>query len=117
MINTEGNSSQFNDPKVQLLSTIVRETQTISDLLNAGYHGSALKRIAVLLMRLDVPSGEKEVLALRSKISLSNYTSCSYNDLYNAYFTINDFLNRTYFKGWNNIMPRSPETAKVRLPT
>lgn len=106
-------SEQFIDPKTAFLFTINMENQGISNLLNNGYPATASKKIAILLMRLDIPESETEMLELRKTINIETCYRRTVPQVFEAYAKLSDFLNRTYFKNWNNAQPRSSKKPHI----
>ena len=101
-------AEKFEDLKAQIIIKIANEQQFVSDLLNAGCTGTASKRMAFLLLRLDIPSGEKEMLQLRNDLKPDNCNKSEVFVFY-AYYLISDFLNRTYYKIFKGFFGVDPD--------
>lgn len=96
----------FEDPKIVLTLKIIEAQEEISYLLNNGFSSKAAKEMATLLLRLVIPDGEKEMLKLRGQLTPENYYVATEQEVFEAYSTINEFLNRTYFADYHAAKPR-----------
>lgn len=97
---------QFNDPKVFLTLSIMRQVENITFHLAEGADGTAGKETALLLLQLDIPDDEKEMIQLRKDVTTQNYNTLSRDAIYRAYSLLCEFLNRTYYKDYKRAKPR-----------
>jgi hypothetical protein len=106
-------SPQFNDPKVFLTISIMRQVEEITFYLAQGYDGTAGKAIALLLLQLDIPDDEKEMVQLRKDVTTQNYNTLGRDIIYKAFSLLCEFLNRTYYKDYRRAKPRFGSSGKL----
>lgn len=106
-------NQRFEDPKITFTIKIINEQEIIADLLNQGKLGTAAKRIATLLLRLNIPTDEKEVTELKNNLNPTNYHLYSHEQIFASFITLNEFLNRTYFSDFHKAKPRFGSEGKL----
>jgi hypothetical protein len=108
----------FSDPKIQLMLSIQRHDDYITECLErldesgsgTGFHKEVTRAalaMALLLRRLSLSDGDKEMIELRNNITLKNYDSINSDYVLDAYATIHNFLNATYYAGFRPPMGES----------
>jgi hypothetical protein len=98
----------FSDPKIAFTLGIIQEQEFIRYSLNSNNLGTAAKALAVMLLRLDIPKTDNEMLSLCESLTPVNYNLASNELVYSAYKMVSAFLNKTYFKdfkGYHGIDP------------
>lgn len=112
------NNKEFSDPKIQLMLSIQRHDDYITECLerldesglNGGFHKEitrAALAMALLLRRLSLSDSDKEMIVLRNNITLRNYDQVDSNYVLDAYAIIHNFLNATYYAGFRPPMGES----------
>jgi len=100
-------NKDFSDPKIQLILSIQRHDDYITERLEKTDEVGAALAMALLLRRLALSDGDKEMIKLRNSITIKNYDSLSAEFILNAYATIHRFLNTTYYAGFRAPMGES----------
>jgi hypothetical protein len=104
-------STQFEDPKILFTIKLIEAQDNIFYLFCSLRPQDAARAMAYLLLRLNIPKNEKEMIELRQNLTPSTYTS--YMKIENAFSLISDFLNRTYFADYHRAKPKFEDEGKL----
>ena len=104
---------QFEDPKIFFTIKLIEAQQEISQLLNNGGESEAAREMAIMLLRINIPDNEKEMIALRKKLTPNNYHVFQVEQVYSFYAQINAYLNHTYFADYHRAKPKFEGEGKL----
>lgn len=113
----QSTNREFEDPKIILSTSLLRQKDSIVMMLNAGLNSDALKAMATLITQFVIEATETELL--KAKENLIQNTRCGTiksSEIMYYWELLNDYMNRTYFAEYHKAKPRHQNMPTLKLP-
>jgi hypothetical protein len=107
-------TQSFDDPKIILTASLLRQRDSIVNQINSGAFASALKAMATLICQVDFDNSQAQLIKARKELVENTIFNLipSTKTLY--YFQlINDYLNPTYFADYHKAKPKFQTEGKI----
>jgi hypothetical protein len=107
-------SREFEDPKIILTTSLLRQKDNIATMINAGAHSNALIAMATLITQLDINPTETKLLeARKALVENMMFSKIPSKDTISYFQLINDYLNATYFADYHKAKPKVSTVGKI----
>lgn len=111
---TDRQTEQFQDPKIILTASILKQRDSIVAHINTGRATDALKGMATLISQLDLDPEKPELTKAREELTKNSMQSYLPSSSVMHYFQlINDYLNLTYFADFHNFRFQNPKPKHI----
>jgi hypothetical protein len=113
-VEKQRNTRDFEDPKIILTTSLLRQRDNIVNQINASSSFNALKAMATLVAQFDIESERTELLKAKEELINNTIKSTIPPSKVMHYFQlVNDYLNQTYFADFHRAKPKFTETGHI----
>ena len=107
MPQTEKVTRDFEDPKIILTASLLRQRDVIVTLINSSQNYAALKAMATLIAQMDIDYSRKDLLEAKEELIDNTIKSTIPPSKVMHYFQlISEYLNLTYFADFHKARPK-----------
>lgn len=111
---SKSDKGEFQDPKIILTTSILRQRDGIVAQINAGRNADAFIGMATLLSQLYIEDSEKELLKARRELTENAKRSYLPSVKVMDYFQLmNNYLNCTYFTDYHKARPKFEQKGQI----
>jgi hypothetical protein len=106
-VEKQRNTRDFEDPKIILTASLLKQRDNIVTLINASSNYNALKAMATLIAQFDIEAERTDLLDARDELIANTIKSTIPPSKVMHYFQlINEYLNITYFADFHKAKPK-----------
>ena len=107
MPQTEKVTRDFEDPKIILTTSLLRQRDTIVTLINNSQCYAALKSMATLIAQMDIDTSRQDLIKAKEELIANTIKSTIPPSKVLHYFQlISEYLNVTYFADFHKAKPK-----------
>jgi hypothetical protein len=103
---------EFEDPKIILTASLLRQRDEIANLINGNSSASALRAMATLMAQLSIEPEEKALIEAKKEL-IEHTVFLSADRVMYFFQLINDFLNKTYFADFHKAKPKVKDAGHI----